>query len=1289
VDPLFGEFIGTRKYATSFNFLAASLEEEDGKNDRLLVENEFEFMEMHHRPVYFKLTGLYKDDYNIIMFTGTRWILTTSESFPPFNQKKHTLDDIITHLKEDFHTFWSDFTISFVSEPVRIDTASDLLSTPEGIKWYTLGNSELDNANTKEKTDVVAADTVFLCAACTNGDGSNPCQSGGYCEESTKRCDCSSNRASGAMCQLKSIGDGYCDPYFNEKIYESDGGDCCRATCLSEPNKCGYQTDGNDRSVYVGYPSCASKRYSTCRDKARSCWNQNSDTVSSGGIRNAESGYSLSLSANGRIFAIGEPGIDRVRLFRADGSQWVQLGESLYGEQPGSRFGESVSLSDDGITLVIGASKFISSISTSSSTTANDNIVDTNKKKGMYQGQVSIYKLRRNEWNLAEESPTDETIHSNISQGQLGAKLAMSTDAKIMYLAFPFSGIYGGVVVLMQRNSNHNDQGGTFFGKHDGDDNRSFYISQDVDKVGYQPLRNLGRSLSISSSGHMAAFGGKGIKNQKDYVIVYSYIDSNINFAPVGSTIQGCCGILSGDGRTLVVVTAKNAKGEEIAVGTELNSSSFSQVYHWDNQEEDWLKQGNLIDGEASSLSFDGLSVILITSDDEIFNYVWKNDVEQQWEYRSTVGGRQKLIDAVMLQSSEKSGVDSFLIVGVPFDENGGYTNVYELTSYDHENKHEDVEFFDIAIDNRESLVRIEITTDANPHEIIWEIRNPATQKILASGGPYDTKFNKTTTLVETAKIPTDIKCKEFVIYDTGGDGLCCDHGLGSYSLFVAGEVIQSGREYDWSDDRVRFGICDENQEIQLQCESDETLFNIQLVTDNYPTETSWMLTKDQSGEIIAHQNDFLEPLTEYNQQICIPSDSCINFTIMDSGGDGLCCEEGFGNYIVTIDGEAIKKGSDFFDSETISLGSSCSRNEITNTKSDSCADNYSQLQVKIKTDDFPLETRWFLHFFPINNTSEVNSIILGEGGPYEKNDESHVEEICIPDNYCTVFEIYDSGNNGFDPTTSGGSGYSLSLEGKTVHSVAGNDFTSYDFFTIGGNRERDCRSNFVNSFHVIQQHKREKSETLAIPITCSDEIQNYCEAPTSCARPEFDPIGINFGAIALIDSKDVRWTTNGDASGGTWVTKGAYSLSFGNMGTCIAKCTGQCSISCNDDDLIFRLQIYKSSSPPDDDEHFFVSNETATTSSWKLTDYNDKSVILAEGSNNKYKRDDDKASILVQVGRTCIPYNACTALTMSSSSNSNDLYALHINGEMIKSGVIDSQDVVHLGRNCPSEQWW
>ena len=74
------------------------------------------------------------------------------------------------------------------------------------------------------------------------------------------------------------------------------------------------------------------------------------------------SGFSISLSADGNTLAIGALGNDgngnkagHVRVYSWDGSSWTQLGADIDGEAAGDESGFSVSLSADGSTVAIGA----------------------------------------------------------------------------------------------------------------------------------------------------------------------------------------------------------------------------------------------------------------------------------------------------------------------------------------------------------------------------------------------------------------------------------------------------------------------------------------------------------------------------------------------------------------------------------------------------------------------------------------------------------------------------------------------------------------------------------------------------------------------------------------------------------------------------------------------------------------------------------------------------------------------------------------------------------------------
>ncbi len=74
------------------------------------------------------------------------------------------------------------------------------------------------------------------------------------------------------------------------------------------------------------------------------------------------SGTSLALSGNGLTVAIGAPGNDgaglgagHVRIFQREGDAWIQQGQDIDGTEGGDRLGRSVSLSNDGRVVAIGA----------------------------------------------------------------------------------------------------------------------------------------------------------------------------------------------------------------------------------------------------------------------------------------------------------------------------------------------------------------------------------------------------------------------------------------------------------------------------------------------------------------------------------------------------------------------------------------------------------------------------------------------------------------------------------------------------------------------------------------------------------------------------------------------------------------------------------------------------------------------------------------------------------------------------------------------------------------------
>ena len=79
---------------------------------------------------------------------------------------------------------------------------------------------------------------------------------------------------------------------------------------------------------------------------SNSAWRQQGSTLT---------GFSSNdLSGDGSFVAVGADERNYVVVFRNDGTDWVQIGQTIRGEASGARFGFSVSLSFDGKTILIG-----------------------------------------------------------------------------------------------------------------------------------------------------------------------------------------------------------------------------------------------------------------------------------------------------------------------------------------------------------------------------------------------------------------------------------------------------------------------------------------------------------------------------------------------------------------------------------------------------------------------------------------------------------------------------------------------------------------------------------------------------------------------------------------------------------------------------------------------------------------------------------------------------------------------------------------------------------------------
>jgi hypothetical protein len=107
------------------------------------------------------------------------------------------------------------------------------------------------------------------------------------------------------------------------------------------------------------------------------------------------------------------------------------------------------------------------------------------------------------------------------------------------------------------------------------------------------------------------------------------------------------------------------------------------------------------------------------------------------------------------------------------------------------------------------------------------------------------------------------------------------------------------------------------------ECAGGDTV-NIGILTDNYPTETSYTLQETCDGSSVFERPEgyFIDKFTLYEDTICTSNSLEYLFTISDSFGDGICCSEGIGEYTVTLNGSEVASGGEFDSSDTATFGS-------------------------------------------------------------------------------------------------------------------------------------------------------------------------------------------------------------------------------------------------------------------------------------------------------------------------------------------------------------------------------
>lgn len=288
-------------------------------------------------------------------------------------------------------------------------------------------------------------------------------------------------------------------------------------------------------------------------------------------------GYSISLSNDGYRIAIGAPyynndnGIVRVFEYKTDKDEWEQLGNDLIGEN-GEECGISVSLSDDGNILAVGCPCY-------------SNIEPELNKNG----RVKLFNFNNNndDWdNIGEISGNnngDKTGFS-VSLSGNGLNVAIGSIQNHLYYEQP-----GNIRVSV------GEEGIVQIFNYD-DVN---WIQKGQNIVGGAKENENGTSVSLNIDGSIVAMGEPYFSNQKGRARVYNYND--VKWDQIGKDIIGeTDGDRCGFSVSLSVSLSDNVN--IVSIGSRLSGNTDNgsvRIFKNNSNSNTWSQIGKTIVGNS------------------------------------------------------------------------------------------------------------------------------------------------------------------------------------------------------------------------------------------------------------------------------------------------------------------------------------------------------------------------------------------------------------------------------------------------------------------------------------------------------------------------------------------------------------------------------------------------------------------------------------------------------------------------------------------------------------------
>ncbi len=321
------------------------------------------------------------------------------------------------------------------------------------------------------------------------------------------------------------------------------------------------------------------------------------------------SGESVDMSSDGNTVVIGAPRNDgapgensgHARVFDWDGTAWVQRGDDIDGEAAFDHAGRSVAISNDGNTVIVGAP-------------FND---DTNDRAG----HARIF-----DWDPTANSSAGawvqrgDDIDGDAEDDIFGTEVAMSGDGNTVVIGAPDHGGNAlnapGQIKIFDWDPSANSGAGA-------------WVQRGPDIDGEEPGDHAPDSLGISDDGNTVIIGadensgGFGVKTSSGHARIFdwdansgTWIQRGLDIDPEAET--------DNYGRAVAI----SSNGDTVIIGAILNDgngdgSGHARIFDWNGT--GWVQRGQDLDGEAPrdkfgddvAISADGNTVIIGARDND------------------------------------------------------------------------------------------------------------------------------------------------------------------------------------------------------------------------------------------------------------------------------------------------------------------------------------------------------------------------------------------------------------------------------------------------------------------------------------------------------------------------------------------------------------------------------------------------------------------------------------------------------------------------------------------------